>query len=46
MALTKINNNTLSAITTLPAGVATGKIVQVVHAELNLLEVQVSTDLY
>jgi hypothetical protein len=32
MALTKINNNTLSAITTLPAAGPTGKIIQVVHA--------------
>ena len=31
MALTKINNNTLSAITGLPAGVG-GKVLQVVHA--------------
>jgi hypothetical protein len=31
MALTKINNNTLSAITTLPAAIATGKVLQVVH---------------
>jgi hypothetical protein len=30
MALTKINNNTLSAITTLPAAIATGKVLQVV----------------
>jgi hypothetical protein len=29
MALTKINNNTLSAITTLPAAIATGKVLQV-----------------
>jgi hypothetical protein len=32
MALTKINNNTLSAITTLPAAIATGKVLQVVQA--------------
>jgi hypothetical protein len=32
MALTKINNNSLSAVTTLPAAIATGKIIQVVHA--------------
>jgi hypothetical protein len=31
MALTKINNNTLSAITTLPAAIATGKVLQVVQ---------------
>jgi len=29
MALTKINNNSLSAVTTLPAAIATGKILQV-----------------
>ena len=28
MALTKINNNTLSAVTTLPAAIATGKVLQ------------------
>jgi hypothetical protein len=32
MALTKINNNTLSAITTLPAAIPTGKVLQVVQA--------------
>ena len=32
MALTKINNNTLSAITGLPAAIATGKVLQVVNA--------------
>jgi hypothetical protein len=32
MALTKINNNTLSAVTTLPAAIATGKVLQVVTA--------------
>jgi hypothetical protein len=31
MALTKINNNTLSAVTTLPAAIATGKVLQVLH---------------
>jgi hypothetical protein len=31
MALTKINNNTLSAVTTLPAAIATGKVLQVVE---------------
>ena len=31
MALTKINNNTLSAITGLPAAIATGKVLQVVQ---------------
>tara|TARA_R110001592_G_scaffold8360_1_gene45675 strand:+ start:113 stop:652 length:540 start_codon:yes stop_codon:yes gene_type:complete len=30
MALTKINNNTLSAVTTLPSAIATGKILQTV----------------
>ena len=34
MALTKINNNTLSAITGLPAGVG-GKVLQVVQGFLN-----------
>ena len=34
MALTKINNNTLSAITGLPAGVG-GKVLQVVSATIN-----------
>ena len=32
MALTKINNNTLSAVTTLPSAIATGKVLQVVNA--------------
>tara|TARA_R110000822_G_scaffold209533_1_gene345450 strand:+ start:235 stop:714 length:480 start_codon:yes stop_codon:yes gene_type:complete len=32
MALTKINNNTLSAVTALPAAIATGKVLQVVNA--------------
>ena len=31
MALTKINNNTLSAVTTLPAAIATGDVLQVVQ---------------
>ena len=31
MALTKINNNTLSAITGLPSAIATGKVLQVVQ---------------
>ena len=31
MALTKINNNTLSAVTALPAAIATGKVLQVVQ---------------
>ena len=30
MALTKINNNTLSAVTTLPSAIATGRVLQVV----------------
>ena len=33
MALTKINNNTLSAVTTLPAAIPTGKVLQVVLFE-------------
>ena len=32
MALTKINNNTLSAVTTLPSAIATGKVLQSVTA--------------
>ena len=32
MALTKINNNTLSAVTTLPSAIATGKVLQHVKA--------------
>ena len=32
MALTKINNNTLSAVTTLPSAIATGKVLQIVVA--------------
>ena len=32
MALTKINNNTLSEVTTLPSAIATGKVLQVVTA--------------
>ena len=35
MALTKINNNTLSAVTTLPAAIATGKVLQVVEGKLS-----------
>ena len=35
MALTKINNNTLSAVTTLPSAIATGKVLQVVQGKLN-----------
>jgi len=35
MALTKINNNTLSAVTTLPAAIATGKVLQVVQASIS-----------
>ena len=35
MALTKINNNTLSAVTTLPAAIATGKVLQVVMGTNN-----------
>ena len=32
MALTKINNNTLSAVTTLPSAIATGKVLQTITA--------------
>jgi len=32
MALTKINNNTLSAVTTLPSAIATGDVLQVITA--------------
>ena len=35
MALTKINNNSLSAVTTLPAAIPTGKVLQVVQGFLN-----------
>ena len=31
MAIVKPNNNTLSAITTLPAAIPTGKVLQVIH---------------
>ena len=34
MALTKINNNTLSAVTTLPSAIATGKVLQVVQHQV------------
>jgi hypothetical protein len=44
MALTKINNNTLSAITGLPAGVG-GKVLQVVTAT-NTSQITVSTGSY
>jgi hypothetical protein len=43
MALTKINNNTLSAVTTLPAAIATGKVLQVVGATDNSLRSTTST---
>jgi hypothetical protein len=33
MALTKINNNTLSAVTGLPAAIATGKVLQMITTE-------------
>ena len=32
MALTKINNNTLSAVTTLPSAIATGRVLQIIQA--------------
>ena len=35
MALTKINNNTLSAITGLPASIPTGRVLQVVQGKFN-----------
>ena len=35
MALTKINNNTLSAVTTLPSAIATGKVLQVKSAAIS-----------
>ena len=41
MALTKINNNTLSAVTTLPSAIATGKIVKAAYA-VNTTEVTTS----
>jgi hypothetical protein len=40
MALTKINNNTLSAVTTLPAAIATGKVLQVVTATRQIQHLQ------
>jgi hypothetical protein len=43
MALTKINNNTLSAITTLPAAIATGKVLQVVSATDSTMRTTTST---
>ena len=44
MALTKINNNTLSAVTTLPSAIATGKVLQVVQGS-NSTQVQISGSL-
>ena len=44
MALTKINNNTLSAVTTLPAAIATGKVLQVVTATAGGVSVSSTTD--
>ena len=41
MALTKINNNTLSAVTTLPAAIATGKVLQVVST-VNTSQIQMN----
>jgi hypothetical protein len=43
MALTKINNNTLSAVTTLPAAIATGKVLQVVSATDSTMRTTTST---
>ena len=43
MALTKINNNTLSAVTTLPSAIATGKILQVVEASTTTAATTTST---
>jgi hypothetical protein len=45
MALTKINNNTLSAVTTLPAAIATGKVLQVVNS-VNTSNASTSTQTY
>jgi len=42
MALTKINNNTLSAITGLPTGVG-GKVLQVINATYNVSTINSST---
>ena len=39
MAIIKPNNNTISAITALPAAITTGKVLQVVSHENNLLEI-------
>jgi hypothetical protein len=44
MALTKINNNTLSAVTTLPAAIATGKVLQVVTLYLATGNVTTTSD--
>ena len=44
MALTKINNNTLSAVTTLPAAIATGKVLQVVNLYLSTGNVTTTSD--
>ena len=35
MALTKINNNTLSAVTTLPSAIATGTVLQIINVVIN-----------
>ena len=43
MALTKINNNTLSAVTTLPAAIATGKVLQVVQSSSTTQSATTST---
>jgi hypothetical protein len=43
MALTKINNNTLSAVTTLPAAIATGKVLQVVNSIIDYAQNSTST---
>ena len=45
MSIVKPNNNTLSAITALPAAISTGKVLQVVNAKLETEESTTSTSL-
>ena len=43
MALTKINNNTLSAVTALPAAIPTGRVLQVVNSTIDYAQTSTST---
>ena len=43
MAIIKPNNNTISAITALPAAIPTGKVLQVQHQEITTLVETTST---